>query len=195
VGNVMIVQRKRPAGDGHSRLNRHSAEMPAPATTKTRPNRARLLVATVAVVGAIGVAGFLLWRLREPGQPQPAQYTPLTSFSDGAVQPSLSFDGRMLTFIRGDNPFFSPGQIYVKLLLSTRLADGRLDALLTAQRRVYLQRLKDLAELEQAARRDGRDDLVLLFKGAILHTEADLKWTDACADEIRNSNRKGVEET
>jgi DNA-binding PadR family transcriptional regulator len=86
-------------------------------------------------------------------------------------------------------------EIYVKLLLSTRLADGRLDALLTAQRRVYLQRLKDLAELEQAARRDGRDDLVLLFKGAILHTEADLKWTDACADEIRNSNRKGVEET
>ena len=86
-------------------------------------------------------------------------------------------------------------EIYVKLLLSTRLADGRLDALLTAQRRVYLQRLKDLAELEQAARRDGRDDLVLLFKGAILHTEADLKWTDACADEIRNSNREGVEET
>ncbi len=86
-------------------------------------------------------------------------------------------------------------EIYVKLLLSTRLADGRLDALLTAQRRVYLQRLKDLAELEQGARRDGRDDLVLLFKGAILHTEADLKWTDACADEIRNSNRKGVEET
>src|SRR5713226_7052014 len=86
-------------------------------------------------------------------------------------------------------------EIYLKLLLSTRLADGRLDELLTAQRRVYLQRLKDLAELEQGARREGRDDLVLLFKGAILHTEADLKWTDACADEIRNSNRKGVEET
>ena len=83
----------------------------------------------------------------------------------------------------------------MKLLLSTRLADGRLDELLTAQRRVYLQRLKDLAELEQGARREGRDDLVLLFKGAIFHTEADLKWTDACADEIRNSNRKGVEET
>src|SRR5713101_576234 len=81
-------------------------------------------------------------------------------------------------------------EIYLKLLLSTRLDD-----LLMAQRRVYLQRLKDLAEFEQAARREGRDDLVLLFKGAILHTEADLKWTDACADEIRNSNRKGVEET
>ena len=86
-------------------------------------------------------------------------------------------------------------EIYVKLLLSTRLANGNLGQLLAAQRRVYLQRLKDLAELEQGARREGRDDLVLLFKGAILHTEADLKWTDACAEEIRNSNRKGVEET
>ena len=82
-------------------------------------------------------------------------------------------------------------EIYVKLLLNTRLADGRLDDLLKAQRRVYMQRLKDLAELEQRARRERRDDLVLLFKGAILHTEADLKWTDACAEEIRNSNRKG----
>ncbi len=84
-------------------------------------------------------------------------------------------------------------EIYVKLLLSTRLADGSLDQLLAAQRRVYLQRLKDLSELEVRARRDGRDDLVLLFKGAILHTEADLKWTDACAEEIRNSNQKGKE--
>ena len=86
-------------------------------------------------------------------------------------------------------------EIYVKLLLSTRLADGRVNELLAAQRRVYLQRLKDLAKLEQEARRAGRDDLVLLFKGAILHTEADLRWTDACAEEIRNSVPKGVEAT
>ena len=33
--------------------------------------------------------------------------------------------------------------------------------------------------------------MTVLFKGATLHTEADLKWTDACAEEIRNSNRKG----
>jgi len=48
-------------------------------------------------------------------------------------------------------------------------------------------------DLEQGARREWRDDLVLLFRGAILHTEPDLKWTDACAEEIRNSNRKGGE--
>jgi DNA-binding PadR family transcriptional regulator len=84
-------------------------------------------------------------------------------------------------------------EIYVKLLLSTRLANGGLDELLAAQRRVYLQRLKDLSELEEGARRDGRDDLVLLFMGAILHTEADLKWTDACAEEMRHTKHKGKE--
>ena len=80
-------------------------------------------------------------------------------------------------------------EIYLKLLLSTRLANGRLDELLAAQRRVYLQRLKDLSELEERARLDGRDDLVLLFSGAILHTEADLKWTDAAAEEMRQAKR------
>src|SRR5712692_1116479 len=89
------------------------------------------------------------------------------------------------------------GQVYTTLQRLEREglieADGKLDQLLAAQRRVYLQRLKDLAELEQRARQAGRDDLVLLFMGALLHTEADLKWTDACADEIRNSRPKGGE--
>jgi DNA-binding PadR family transcriptional regulator len=80
-------------------------------------------------------------------------------------------------------------EIYVKLLLSTRLANGHLDELLAAQRRVYMQRLKDLSELEERARLDGREDLVLLFMGGILHTEADLKWTDAAAQEMRQTKR------
>jgi DNA-binding PadR family transcriptional regulator len=73
--------------------------------------------------------------------------------------------------------------IYVKLLLGARLANGVLPRLLASQRRVYLQRLKDLTELEKRSRARGRDDLVLLYKGAILHTEADLKWVDACAED------------
>jgi len=77
--------------------------------------------------------------------------------------------------------------IYLKLLLISRLANGNLDTLLARQRRVYLQRLKDLGELEHQARRQGRDDLVLLVQGAILHTEADLKWIDVCADESRRA--------
>jgi DNA-binding PadR family transcriptional regulator len=75
-------------------------------------------------------------------------------------------------------------EVYVKLALLGRHADGRLDLLLDHQRRVYLQRLRDLADQERAARQAGRAELALLFKGAQLHTEADLKWLDACAEEI-----------
>jgi DNA-binding PadR family transcriptional regulator len=73
-------------------------------------------------------------------------------------------------------------EIYLKLLLASRVANGDLPALLARQRRVYLQRLKDLAVLEEEARSQGRDDLALLYQGALLHTEADLKWVDACAE-------------
>jgi DNA-binding PadR family transcriptional regulator len=76
-------------------------------------------------------------------------------------------------------------EIYLKLLLAARVADGDLPALLARQRRVYLQRLKDLAAVEEQARSQGRDDLALLYQGALLHTEADLKWVDACAQATR----------
>src|SRR6266540_3797423 len=82
-------------------------------------------------------------------------------------------------------------EIYLKLLLAARVADGGLPALLARQRRVYLQRLKDLAVLEEKARSQGRDDLVLLYMGAVLHTEADLNWVDACAQEIKTGDDRG----
>lgn len=74
--------------------------------------------------------------------------------------------------------------IYLKLLLIGRLVNGNLQTLLARQRRAYLQRLKDLGELERQARLGDRDDLVLLIKGAVLHTEADLKWIDVCEEEL-----------
>ena len=43
-------------------------------------------------------------------------YTQLTDFTDSAVEPALSPDGRMLAFIRGSDTFFSSDQIYVKML-------------------------------------------------------------------------------
>ena len=45
-------------------------------------------------------------------------YTQLTDFTDSAVAPALSPDGRMLAFIRGSETFFSSDQIYVKMLPS-----------------------------------------------------------------------------
>jgi DNA-binding PadR family transcriptional regulator len=74
-------------------------------------------------------------------------------------------------------------EIYVKLLLATRIANGDLHQLLARQKREYLQRLRDLNRLEERARRDGRIDLARLVRGALLHTEADLKWIDELSTE------------
>ena len=73
--------------------------------------------------------------------------------------------------------------IYVKLLLATRIANGGLQPMLARQKRAYLQRLRDLNRLEERARRDGRIDLARLIRGALLHTEADLKWMDELSSE------------
>ena len=73
--------------------------------------------------------------------------------------------------------------IYVKLLLAARIANGDLKGMLARQKRAYLQRLRDLNRLEEGARRDGRIDLARLVRGALLHTEADLKWMDELSSE------------
>jgi eukaryotic-like serine/threonine-protein kinase len=46
----------------------------------------------------------------------PVSYTQLTSFTDAAVGPALSPDGRILAFFRSASPFLTPDQIWVKLL-------------------------------------------------------------------------------
>src|SRR6202011_6410243 len=45
--------------------------------------------------------------------------------------------------------------IYVKLLLATRIANGNLQEMLARQKRTYLQRLRDLNRLEKRARQIG----------------------------------------
>jgi len=72
--------------------------------------------------------------------------------------------------------------IYVKLLLAARLANGDLGPLLSRQKRAYLQRLRDLNQLEARAKKDGRTDLARLVRGALLHTEADIKWIDELSE-------------
>ena len=73
-------------------------------------------------------------------------------------------------------------EIYVKLLLASRFANGNLGPLLGRQKRAYLQRLRDLNRIEERARHDGRMDLARLVRGALLHTEADIKWIDELSE-------------
>jgi DNA-binding winged helix-turn-helix (wHTH) protein/Tol biopolymer transport system component len=76
------------------------------------------LLATAAITAVIALlaAGVALW-MRTPARlPDRSQWIPLTKFPDSVSQPSLSADGRMLTFVRGDYTFSGPGQVYVKML-------------------------------------------------------------------------------
>jgi DNA-binding PadR family transcriptional regulator len=77
-------------------------------------------------------------------------------------------------------------EVYVKLLLGNRLGNGSLERLLSRQRSVHVQRLKDLKELEDRARRENQRGVVLMLRGAILHAEADLQWLDACIEDIQS---------
>ena len=72
-----------------------------------------LVVALLLLAGGVG-----LFYSAKPSAPvtSPSEYTQITNFTDSAVAPSLSPDGRMVTFIRGGEFFYSSGQIYVKLL-------------------------------------------------------------------------------
>jgi Tol biopolymer transport system component len=71
--------------------------------------------AALAVLAAIGAAAWVL-RERHAATPRPAEWQQLTNFTDSVTQPALSPDGRFLTFVRGPDTFFTPGQVYVKLL-------------------------------------------------------------------------------
>jgi DNA-binding PadR family transcriptional regulator len=104
----------------------------------------------------------------------------------GKLLYELSESGRKALAIWLDQPDSGPQElredIYVKLLLAARLANGDLGPLLGRQKRAYLQRLRDLNRLEERARRDGRSDLARLVRGALLHTEADIKWIDELSE-------------
>jgi len=100
------------------RLLRHSAAA-TPAIGASRFRRRRSTLAGAAVVVLVAAATTFFMMSDRPGglARSSPQYVPLTNLADSAVQPSLSPDGRMLTFIRGNaETLGGPGQIYVKLL-------------------------------------------------------------------------------
>jgi DNA-binding winged helix-turn-helix (wHTH) protein/Tol biopolymer transport system component len=84
---------------------------PSPTAVSSRGwNAAGALVVCAAVIGGI----LFVRAARRPGND--LTYTQLTDFTDSAVAPALSPDGRMLAFIRGDRSFGNPDQISLKML-------------------------------------------------------------------------------
>jgi eukaryotic-like serine/threonine-protein kinase len=82
------------------------------------PRRRRLAAITGGIVALIvATAGLAWWLLKRPSSaPARSEWVQITNLPDSAVQPALSPDGRMLTFIRGPSSFITPGQVYVKML-------------------------------------------------------------------------------
>ena len=116
--------------DGHSGLVTHdpvalaTSATSAIGTARSKPSPPMSAVKWFLLVSA----GFLLvaatiWELRqkfnkgkEPAERRELTYTQITNFTDSAVAPALSPDGRMVAFYRSNNWFLTPDQIYVKLL-------------------------------------------------------------------------------
>jgi len=73
-------------------------------------------VAVVLVLVAALAGAFFYRRSSSANPPAVAQWEQLTFFTDSALYPALSPDGRMLAFIRGSDSFLGPGDVYVKLL-------------------------------------------------------------------------------
>jgi eukaryotic-like serine/threonine-protein kinase len=71
-------------------------------------------VAAAVLVLAVGAT--FLFRHSPAGAPASKEWEQLTFFTDSVVYPTLSSDGRMLAFIRGDDSFIAAGDVYVKLL-------------------------------------------------------------------------------
>lgn len=85
----------------------------------TEKKKLRVVATSAAVLAAVIIATVLmLGKLRSAKSEVIGLLTfeQLTNFADSATSPALSADGRMLTFIRGENTFMGPGQIYAKLL-------------------------------------------------------------------------------
>ena len=76
-------------------------------------NRTTAKYVALLVLLAAGVTAAVS---RWPRATRDVVYTQLTAFTDSAISPAVSPDGRMLAFIRGSRTFLDPGQLYVKLL-------------------------------------------------------------------------------
>ena len=105
---------RRSASGSRRRESRNAA---GTAVAERRPLR-KAIYATLAgiLVLAAAITAFLYYRHSSPAPAPSSEWQQLTFFTDSAVYPALSPDGRMLAFIRGTDSFFGPGQIYVKFL-------------------------------------------------------------------------------
>jgi eukaryotic-like serine/threonine-protein kinase len=84
---------------------------------EARKHKRILALAFVGVVlFTAAVATYLYVRATRAVPKSEQKWEQLTFFTDAAVYPASSPDGRLLAFIRGNGTFLGPGQVYVKIL-------------------------------------------------------------------------------
>lgn len=91
-----------------------TAPAPEPAPVSSPLNRKWFVVAAATILVLALGSVYPLFH----GRPSQVQYTQLTDFTDSAASPSVSPDGRMVAFIRGNLGFLSADQIWAKILPS-----------------------------------------------------------------------------
>jgi eukaryotic-like serine/threonine-protein kinase len=83
-------------------------------TTKSFRHAGYYVAAAFLFLAAMGA--YLLYRSSKNGPAVSKEWEQLTFFTDSAVYPALSQDGRMLSFVRGNESFIGLGEIYGKFL-------------------------------------------------------------------------------
>jgi eukaryotic-like serine/threonine-protein kinase len=89
-----------------------SVVSPSPGLAARQVSVWRLIFAVFAGLAIVGAALYVSLRPHSAA----VKYTQLTDFTDSALAPALSPDGRMVAFIRGSSSFLTADQIYVKVL-------------------------------------------------------------------------------
>ncbi len=97
------------------RLKRDTETVPLATAPVGAPSKKLWAVAAVTLLLIAIIAGTVWWR-RPPRVGDRSEWVQLTDFTDSAVSPALSPDGRMIAFLRGPETFTTQGEVFVKLL-------------------------------------------------------------------------------
>jgi Tol biopolymer transport system component len=89
-----------------------------------------VILGAIALLLMVALSVFVVWPVETARRE--LTYTQITNFTDSAMSPALSPDGKMLAFLRSDTWWLSPDQIYVK-----RLPDGESRQLTNDPRQKY----------------------------------------------------------
>jgi eukaryotic-like serine/threonine-protein kinase len=106
----------RDSSSGRFHILPSTQDSQAGVTVEGPSGKSHYYFATMLVLLAAFATAFFFYRSFSNGPVVGKEWEQLTFFTDSAVYPALSPDGRMLAFIRGDSSFFGSGQVYLKML-------------------------------------------------------------------------------